>query len=115
MHKYKVSAYMIGHDHNLQHISENYLNHTVQYFVSGAANLNTISRKNKNKIPEDSLKYVWNHGGFVIYGGLALVKANEKEMQIQFIRSTKLGIFSIKKQGKVLYETIIKPRQISNK
>ena len=102
---------MSGHDHNLQHISENYLNHTVQYFVSGAANLNTLSHKNKDKIPRDSLKFVWDHGEFVIYGGLALVKANEKEMQIQFIRSTKL----MNKQGKLLYETTIKPRQISTK
>lgn len=25
LHKYKVSAYLSGHDHNLQHISDNYL------------------------------------------------------------------------------------------
>ena len=28
LHKYKVSAYLCGHDHNLQHISNTFLNHT---------------------------------------------------------------------------------------
>ena len=37
MHKYKVSAYFAGHDHNLQHIAEDHINHTLHHFISGAA------------------------------------------------------------------------------
>jgi len=108
MHKYKVSAYFCGHDHNLQHISENFENHTLNHFVSGAANLNSMSTKNKNKIPKDSLKFEWTKGHFVIYGGLALVKVDDKSMNIKFIRSKNTDWGG--KQGKILYETDIYPR-----
>ena len=111
LHKYKVSAYFCGHDHNLQHISDTFQNQTVEYFVSGAANLNSMSTKNILGVPKDSLKFEWTRGHYVIYGGLALVEATPQEMRIKFVRSKNSNWGG--KQGKILYEKVIYPRRPS--
>ena len=110
LHKYNVSAYICGHDHNLQHISDTHMNRTVNYFVSGAGNFITRSTKNAGNIPIDSLIYNWGSGGVVVYGGLALVRANSQSMTVTFIRSRKSGMLG-ERHGKILYETTIYPRK----
>ena len=110
MHKYRVSAYLCGHDHNLQHIAENYLNHTVHYFVSGAANMNNEKTKNSDKIPKNSLKFAWTKGFKIELGGLALIKVDQTSMNIKFIRS--INSKTSETQGKLLYKTEIYPRNV---
>ena len=59
LHKYKVSAYLCGHDHNLQHISNTFLNHTVEYMIAGPNSVNHASSEHLTNIPVNSLKFTW--------------------------------------------------------
>jgi tartrate-resistant acid phosphatase type 5 len=100
LHKYNVSAYFSGHDHNLQLITDTYLNHTVQYIVSGSANFVDESQAHKDSIPPNSLKFHWADNTKVINGGFNIVKANRNNMTITFVET----------DGKELYQTVIFPR-----
>jgi tartrate-resistant acid phosphatase type 5 len=100
LHKYRVSAYMCGHDHNLQHISDNYLNHTVEYLLSGASNFVDNSTENINSIPEGSLKFHWADTTQIVNGGFGLARINQQNMTFTFYESN----------GKELHQTVIKPR-----
>ncbi len=100
LHKYGVSAYFCGHDHNLQHISETYMDKTVEHILSGASNFNDNSSEHLKDIPSDSLKFQWTSVNPLMYSGMALVKANVQNMTITFFETT----------GKELYQTTILPR-----
>ena len=100
LHKYNVSAYLSGHDHNLQHISDNYLNQQVEYIVSGASNFVDISTVHMNSIPENSLKFHWADSLGLVNGGFCIVNASKQNMTITFVEST----------GKELYQNVIYPR-----
>ncbi|PAA65979.1 hypothetical protein BOX15_Mlig019221g1 [Macrostomum lignano] len=54
--KYKVNAYLCGHEHNMQHIV---LNGT-DYFVAGAAAHVTTSMAHMGLFPPGSVRYYWN-------------------------------------------------------
>ncbi|EDO35960.1 predicted protein, partial [Nematostella vectensis] len=56
LRKYKVSAYLSGHDHNLQHIKAT--DSTVHYFVSGNGNFCSSRKTHVQTLPRNSLKYV---------------------------------------------------------
>jgi len=61
LHKYNVTAYIAGHDHNLQHLvtsSGSVTNPvTVHYIISGAASRVDKSTKNKHEVPFGSLHF----------------------------------------------------------
>lgn len=105
LHKYKVSAYLNGHDHNLQHISDHYLNQTVEYIVSGAADFVSDSTAHITNIPPGSLKFNWpsqkNHLFFD--GGFTLLKANDQNMTVSFMQSN----------GVELHQVVIQPRSFN--
>ena len=107
LHKYKVTAYLCGHDHSLQHIADDFLNHTVHYIVSGAGALNDPLTPNMKRIPKYSLKFEWHRGGGLLLGGLGLVRVDEKSLNLTFFRSRKVR----RGDGKFLYETMIYPRK----
>lgn len=101
LHKYRVSAYLAGHDHNLQHISHTYLNATVEYMVSGANSVNTVSLKNLKSLPTpDSLKFRWPTVNELILGGFLMIQASESNMTVNFYKAN----------GNLLYQKIIEPR-----
>lgn len=102
LHKYKVSAYFSGHDHNLQHISDTYLDHDVEYIVSGAANFVSNSTVHADQIPKDSLRFHWPGEKNMMFfdGGFTLVKATPQNMTVTFIQSN----------GVELYQNVIYPR-----
>ena len=100
LHKYKVSAYISGHDHNLQHISVTNSGSTVEYMVSGANSLNTNSLNNYESIPTDSLKFRWPTDPEIWYGGFLMFEANGQNMTVNFIKS----------DGKILHQKVIFPR-----
>ena len=103
LHKYKVNAYLCGHDHNLQHIQDTYLDATVDYIVSGASNFNDNSTEHIQDVPLNSLKFFWGLEEFeLIHGGLVVVSANVDNMTITYFETT----------GKELYQTVIFPRHV---
>lgn len=111
LHKYKVQAYLSGHDHNLQHIQTNARNWTTEYLVVGAANfiedsqihLNTIPSKFGNTISltlcnterrlcnafpfcssvEGSLKYYW--ADTLKLGGFGVFQVDRDVMTFRFV------------------------------
>merc|ERR1712046_208058 len=76
LEKYHVSAYFSGHDHCEEHIDEGT---GVQYHVVGAANILSGTKKNKDKVPEEQLKYldIGIPGVKYVQGGFASVTINK--------------------------------------
>ncbi|XP_055342113.1 tartrate-resistant acid phosphatase type 5-like [Paramacrobiotus metropolitanus] len=83
LHKYRVQAYICGHDHNLQHIEVNAKNWTTEYFVIGAANFIEDSHQHESTIPEGSLKYYW--ADLLKLGGFGVFQLNSDAMTFRFI------------------------------
>jgi tartrate-resistant acid phosphatase type 5 len=102
LHKYKVSLYLSGHDHNLQHISHTYLGSTVEYMVTGANSLNAISAANIDTVPADSLKFRWPTKSKLdaFIGGFLMITASDQNMTVNFVKA----------DGSFLYTKIILPR-----
>jgi tartrate-resistant acid phosphatase type 5 len=103
LHKYQISIYFAGHEHDLQHISDSYMNRTVEYFVSGASCYNKNSTAHIKDIPPGSLRYYWAAETELFVGGFALVKANSNNMTVTFVESN----------GKELYSTTVFPRFVN--
>lgn len=100
LHKYKATAYFSGHDHNLQHLQTTTMNHTVNYFVSGAANFVDPRQTHIKDVPANSLKFHWANG--IVIGGFAYAEATEKSMTFTFMEGN----------GKMLYQTTMYPRKL---
>ncbi|XP_064606154.1 tartrate-resistant acid phosphatase type 5-like [Liolophura sinensis] len=60
--QYNVSAYLAGHDHNLQHFTDSKGPNSVEHFVIGAGALLNTNRRNNHSVPVGSLKYFWPGG-----------------------------------------------------
>ncbi|CAF0997045.1 unnamed protein product [Adineta steineri] len=98
LHQYHVTAYVCGHDHNLQHLAEDLDGSKMNYFVVGAGGVVENSHAHASNVPADSLKYFW--GGDIILGGFGLMEINSTQMTFSFIEHTE----------KTLYQTVLKPR-----
>ncbi|XP_022258095.1 tartrate-resistant acid phosphatase type 5-like isoform X2 [Limulus polyphemus] len=96
--KYKVSAYISGHDHNLQHIQPSDATWTVEYFIVGCANYINNEKTHMSSIPSGSLKFFW--ANLFSLGGFTYVEASVDKMTVTFYESN----------GNVLYERSIFPR-----
>jgi len=114
LHKYKVSAYLSGHDHNLQHLSYSDKGSTVEYFVVGANTLNSYSVDNADTVPSGSLKYQWPKSKDYVNGGFLMVQANAANMTMNFVKSSPKFGLPIPKFGyttSILYTKTILPRR----
>ncbi|XP_029850269.2 tartrate-resistant acid phosphatase type 5-like [Ixodes scapularis] len=98
LQKYRVNAYLAGHDHDLQHIRPDTENWTVEYFISGCTNFINPSLIHRRSLPRNSLKFAW--ASVFSYGGFAYMEAATDSMAITFYDST----------GKILHENVMKPR-----
>lgn len=113
LHKYKVSAYLSGHDHNLQHLSSSNQGSTVEYFVVGTNALNHYSIENINTVPSGSLKFQWPTKSDYINGGFLMIQADSKSMKFNFIKSSPRTFLGIPIGGyttSILYTKVILPR-----
>ncbi|XP_051827561.1 tartrate-resistant acid phosphatase type 5 isoform X1 [Antechinus flavipes] len=96
--KHKVTAYLCGHDHNLQYLKDK---DGVGYVLSGAGNFMDPSRKHQRKVPDGYLRFYY--GSRDSLGGFAYVEITSKDMSITYIEAT----------GKSLYKTSLPRRTVS--
>jgi len=54
LEKYKVNAYISGHDHSMQHLNDG---HGVEYYLTGMGAKCSHDQKNINSVPSGSLKF----------------------------------------------------------
>ncbi|XP_071488281.1 tartrate-resistant acid phosphatase type 5-like [Diadema antillarum] len=97
LEKYNVTAYLSGHDHNLQHIKQG--NSSVEYFVIGSADVVDPSRKHADSIPPSWLKFMDDN--IASLGGFARVTASSESMKLTFITGL---------MGKEVYSVVMHPR-----
>lgn len=115
--KYKATAYLCGHDHNLQvgtwsllikfdlrllwHfvLLFQYLKESgIGYVVSGAGNFMDPDVRHRNQVPRGYLKFFNGDGGTL--GGFAHVEVNKKQLTVTFIQA----------RGTSLYRAVLKRR-----
>jgi len=121
LHKYKVSAYLSGHDHNLQHISYTNLGSTVEYIVTGANALNKNSQANAGTVPTNSLKFRWPTSSSLVQGavdkisgGFLMIQTSSTSMVVNFVVSRPKYFLGIPVPGTytstIMYTKTIMPR-----
>ncbi|CAF5167367.1 unnamed protein product, partial [Rotaria magnacalcarata] len=98
LHQYRVTAYLCGHDHNLQHLADDADGIHMDYFVVGAGNIVQNNHDHAGDVPAGSLKYFW--GGAIVLGGFGLIEVNSTQMTFSFIEHSE----------KTLYQTTLNPR-----
>ncbi|XP_073253709.1 tartrate-resistant acid phosphatase type 5-like [Porites lutea] len=98
LQKYKVTAYISGHDHNLQHLKES--NSSVEYFVIGSAAYIVDSKTHKDSVPKGSLSFFWADADKE--GGFAAVRVAATNMTLEFVDAF----------GASLYKRQLYPRNI---
>ncbi|KAM3924240.1 tartrate-resistant acid phosphatase type 5 isoform 1-T2 [Leptodactylus fuscus] len=97
LRRYQVTAYLSGHDHNLQYLQDD---SGIGYILSGAGNYMDPSRKHEAKVPDGYLRFFYGH--YDDLGGFAYVQVTPTEMNITYIQSS----------GKCLYQTTLYPRDL---
>ncbi|KAM8973698.1 tartrate-resistant acid phosphatase type 5 [Pelodytes ibericus] len=95
LRKYKVTAYLSGHDHNLQYLQDDA---GIGYILSGAGNFMQNSRRHKHKVPNGYLRFY--EGEAETMGGFVYVVLTPKEMNITYVQSG----------GKSTFQTSLYPR-----
>ncbi|XP_053711935.1 tartrate-resistant acid phosphatase type 5-like [Synchiropus splendidus] len=92
--KYKVTAFLCGHDHNLQYIEEL----DVGYIVSGAGNFLDPDVRHWNRVPKDSVKFFTGQASTL--GGFVHAEVTKDKMIVTFLQA----------KGTSLYRTVLSPR-----
>ncbi|KAH3695861.1 hypothetical protein DPMN_083319 [Dreissena polymorpha] len=104
LHTYRVSAYIAGHDHNLQHIqmarnSSSVTNNAMDYFIVGSGNFVDARRLHFDDIPETQVKLFF--GELLHFGGFACFEVSGDTMTVKMIDGL----------GNLLYQYPIHPRK----
>lgn len=97
LYKYKVSAYISGHEHNLQHIQMEKDGKVINYFITGASSTVSDMYNHWHTIPFYSLKY---HFARTDLGGFTYFEVSDSVMKVKFING----------KGFVTYEYDLQPR-----
>ncbi|OCT56766.1 acid phosphatase 5, tartrate resistant L homeolog isoform X1 [Xenopus laevis] len=93
--KYGVTAYLCGHEHNMQYLQDD---QGIGYLLSGAGNFMENSRIHEDDVPTDYLKFF--QGDPDTMGAFAYIEITPKEMTITYVQSN----------GKCLFQTTLYPR-----
>uniref|UniRef100_A0A8Q3WKT0 Tartrate-resistant acid phosphatase type 5 n=1 Tax=Homo sapiens TaxID=9606 RepID=A0A8Q3WKT0_HUMAN len=85
---YGVTAYLCGHDHNLQYLQDE---NGVGYVLSGAGNFMDPSKRHQRKVPNGYLRF--HYGTEDSLGGFAYVEISSKEMTVTYIEASGKSLF----------------------
>lgn len=91
--KYKVAAYMCGHDHNLQHIEDE--SGAVDYFVSGAGYETCDERQAASALPVDAEKFFWPPQVLSFGGFMSVAIDDRHSMRVCFHDSDGAELYSV--------------------
>ncbi|XP_010871138.2 tartrate-resistant acid phosphatase type 5a isoform X2 [Esox lucius] len=92
--KYKATAYLCGHDHNLQYLQES----DVGYVVSGAGNFLDPDTRHWHHVPKNTLKFFTGQASTL--GGFVHAEVTKDKMTLTFLQA----------KGTSLYRTVL-PRR----
>lgn len=91
LYKYNVTAYLSGHDHNLQHLQTSKGEETMDYIVTGSADKVEYNTDHKHSVPRESSKFFWADikklGGFVYFDVTA------QNLTVTFIAGDKTQLY----------------------
>lgn len=85
---YGVTAYLCGHDHNLQYLQDE---NGVGYVLSGAGNFMDPSVRHQRKVPNNYLRF--HYGSEDSLGGFTYVEISPKEMTITYVEAAGKSLF----------------------
>nr|XP_040041825.1 tartrate-resistant acid phosphatase type 5a isoform X1 [Gasterosteus aculeatus aculeatus] len=85
--KYNATAYLCGHDHNLQYIEES----GVGYVVSGAGNFLDPDIRHWNRVPKGSVKFF--SGKASTLGGFVHAEVTKDKMFLTFFQATGTSLY----------------------
>lgn len=94
--KHNVTAYLCGHDHNLQYIEES----GVGYVVSGAGNFLDPDVRHWNHVPKGSIKFFTGQASTL--GGFVHAEVAQDKMIVTFYQA----------KGTSLYRTVLSQRNL---
>uniref|UniRef100_A0A915I4F7 Calcineurin-like phosphoesterase domain-containing protein n=1 Tax=Romanomermis culicivorax TaxID=13658 RepID=A0A915I4F7_ROMCU len=103
MQKYNVTAYLSGHDHNLQHLRVNLNDTLLNYVISGAGAFTDVSTANLKNVPPNSSLFsyprsswfnILNNAGIGTDGGFVLVKLDSKSANFTYFNGYKEKLYS---------------------
>ncbi|NWZ29848.1 PPA5 phosphatase, partial [Asarcornis scutulata] len=94
LRRHRVTAYLCGHDHNLQYLEED----GVGYVVSGAGNFMEPTQRHGGAVPPGSLRFFY--GAPESPGGFAHLRLEPHAATVTFLEAT----------GRVLYRVALPPR-----
>ncbi|XP_029440943.1 tartrate-resistant acid phosphatase type 5 isoform X2 [Rhinatrema bivittatum] len=86
--KYRATAYLCGHDHNLQYLQDET---GIGYVLSGAGNFMEHSLKHRKKVPEGYLRFYY--ADLASRGGFAYLEATPKELSVTYIQAGGKSLF----------------------
>ncbi|CAN8175372.1 unnamed protein product [Coccothraustes coccothraustes] len=96
LRRHRVSAYLCGHDHNLQYLEEG----GVAYILSGAGNFMEDSRPHERSVPPGALRFFFGSPGSP--GGFAHLRLEPGGATVTFLEAT----------GRVLHRATLPPRRL---
>lgn len=85
---YGVTAYLCGHDHNLQYLQDE---NGVGYVLSGAGNFMDPSVRHQRKVPNGYLRF--HYGSEDSLGGFTYMEIGSKEMSITYVEASGKSLF----------------------
>ncbi|XP_040842297.1 tartrate-resistant acid phosphatase type 5 [Ochotona curzoniae] len=89
--KYKVTAYLCGHDHNLQYLQDE---SGVGYVLSGAGNFMDPSTQHQHSVPNGYLRF--HYGAESSLGGFVYVEITPKDMSVTYMEASGKSLFKTK-------------------
>uniref|UniRef100_A0A672JEF5 Tartrate-resistant acid phosphatase type 5 n=2 Tax=Salarias fasciatus TaxID=181472 RepID=A0A672JEF5_SALFA len=97
LNKYKATAYLCGHDHNLQYIQES----GVGYVVSGAGNFLDPDIRHWKHVPKGTVKFFTGQASTL--GGFVHAEVTKNQMILTFLQA----------KGTSLYRTVLSQRELN--